>query len=548
MNKTQQQIDFENAMSSTNYKVIIGDSGAGVGKTSTVLGGLDKATTPNDSVLMLSFGADIAASNAKRMPSYCMSKTIHSFSLNLVLNVKSPNGGNHNFDPEPYTIKFLKKYSEFDDLNHTEKILLLVALSKYFKSDRFDFGHFTEFVKVSKALETFVSMMLNFKIRLNHDSQVKMLQIYLKTDVLRYNVDFLIVDEVQDVSFVALDIVNMINAKKKIFIGDREQNIMQFATGNIEESSFERIYKIYGSKNTTKILPLTITFRCSQSIANHIQYWMKNYVREDFKFESGRKQEITLGNRIDKNIAILTRAKKEIVSIAIDAFNLNIPLRSQKKVGQLFSIPILISFGVKNEYESRLQNKGRPSNKWWNQNEYLYELYLEYIEYKEINSEYESSFGTYLINDSLTASNEVVMDAKLASVGWKTLNEARQHLIKHENNKHAILIGTAHGTKGLEYDIVYLTDAISNFIEEENEKNIEAEYELTDKDKPEKYLGYVAATRAKDKVFNAKFLDPNINNDTDEYLLQDIENAELGTDVVYDYNVTTFLMQYGVIY
>lgn len=84
----------------------------------------------------------------------------------------------------------------------------------------------------------------------------------------------LIVHNCQDTTGVTLEIIKLINSKKKLFLGDKHQNIYEF---------METVNAFDVLDNTIK-LKLTKSFRCNQYIGEIVQEFGKKHLDDNFIF------------------------------------------------------------------------------------------------------------------------------------------------------------------------------------------------------------------------------------------------------------------------
>ena len=134
----------------------------------------------------------------------------------------------------------------------------------------------------------------------------------------------------------------------------------------------------------------------------------------------------------------------------------------------------------------------------------------EFYEEKILQTEYKTLFA-YL--RKLYPKDPIIEQniALISRYGSKNIINAFEQARKHKVHKDAIVLGTAHSTKGLEYDSVTIAPDLNKAIDDiisniKSCKRVNKEYVLSDLERMELNLYYVACSRTRKEIINAQHL------------------------------------------
>ena len=285
--------------------------------------------------------------------------------------------------------------------------------------------------------------------------------------------DILMLDEAGDTTGVSLEIFKLINAKKKIMVGDPDQNIYTFMN---TINGFEIL------KNEGKLLTLSQSFRVSKEIAERVEYFCKAYFNSEMEF-IGTTQE----NKTINTMAYLARTNSGLISRMMKLVDVGTPFNLLRSVDEIFELPLfLLKLTPKTKY---------APHKF----KYIFNEYQIYLQNKSLQIEYKSHYSylvSALINDIQLKTAIALLRAHGAERIISTYNSVR-NLPKRRT---AITLATVHVAKGREWDEVYIEDDMNNCI-----KNIIGN-DLNDNALTELRLAYVACTRGRIQLSNCAFL------------------------------------------
>lgn len=276
-----------------------------------------------------------------------------------------------------------------------------------------------------------------------------------------YNVRFpyyptIMVDEAQDLNSLNHRILDKMAKKSRVIaVGDPCQAIYGF------RGAHEDSMQLLADKFSMRYLPLTISFRCAESIVKHVQ-WRAPHMRyrKDAPLGSVRAVgEWTAGMIPEgKPVAIICRNNAPLFSLAMKLL----------KAGRR---PQLASGDVLAGIEKDLKKIG-PAATPQEDAIPLFEAYATKLKKK---------YGAkQFLMDKLDCIEDFIL-------GAATLGDAVKAVQKLINSSGPIVLTTGHKSKGLEWDTVFFLDE-----------------HIIGKEGQEKNLRYVIATRAKQELIYVK--------------------------------------------
>ena len=199
---------------------------------------------------------------------------------------------------------FVRPKSEITDISYkciTEKIpyrkkaRVIDGIDKFFVSASTDMYEFMEefFSDETEAMLRgiaikYIELMIDGKLNPTFNFMLKYFHLCLVEGTAVCKYDLAILDEAQDTTAVALEIFKLIDAPKKLGLGDTNQAIYDFL--NLV-NGFELL------EDQAEFLSLTQSFRCSEAIADRIQHFMHKDVNPDYVFK-GTNEPIRNGKTL----------------------------------------------------------------------------------------------------------------------------------------------------------------------------------------------------------------------------------------------------------
>ena len=513
MTLTNEQEHILKTITSPGCNFIKINAVSGAGKTSTLIE-IAKALSSRRGLYM-AYNKAIAKEASEKFGSLVDCRTIHSmaygftvkhFNLKLVQNLK----------PKIIT----------ERMDYVRKSFLLEALTKYFLSRHVVIQNFIDEYYENKITPDEAQLLKSYFIKMkeglcecSHDFYLKLFHIFLHHKIIKTpDYDLLMLDEAGDVNGASLEIFRLLSAQKKVMVGDNQQNIYSF---NQTINGFEAL------KDEGTSLGLSQSFRVSTSIAPYIEDFCHAYLDPSMVFKGVEYKSIP-----EHNVATfgyIARTNGGVVAKMIDLeeqrqrYNLTRPVKS------LFALPLLLM---------RL-NKTPDSEIFATEYKFLEEDMRDYISDHKLQMHFKSPL---MYIEAQHGDDAGIMSAlnllKRFEPGKiiNTYNKALEHEKHHET--HQITVTSAHSSKGLEYDSVYILDdmnaALDKIVKKQNDRVNEQididknrlgntwsfdpiKYEFFNKEEPnmdllshseieEFRLYYVAVTRAKFQIENAEWL------------------------------------------
>ena len=512
MTLTNEQEHILKTITSPGCNFIKINAVSGAGKTSTLIAIAEHLNVKNG--LYISYNKAIAKEASEKFGSLVDCRTIHSLA--------------YGFTVKHFNLKLvptLKPRIITERIDYIKKSHLLDMLNKYFLSRHVTLqGYLEEFYPNSHPddlimLKKYFVKMKEGQCDCSHDFYLKLFHILLHHKIVTtQDYELLMLDEAGDVNGASLEIFRLINAKKKVMVGDNQQNIYSF---NQTINGFEAL------KDEGTSLGLSQSFRVSTSIAPYIEDFCHAYLDPSMVFKGVEYKSIP-----EHNVATfgyIARTNGGVVAKMIDLeeqrqrYNLTRPVKS------LFALPLLLM---------RL-NKTPDSEIFATEYKFLEEDMRDYISDHKLQMHFKSPL---MYIEAQHGDDAGIMSAlnllKRFEPGKiiNTYNKALEHEKHHET--HQITVTSAHSSKGLEYDSVYILDdmnaALDKIVKKQNDRVNEQidvdknrlgntwsfdpiKYEFFNKEEPnmdllsnseieEFRLYYVAVTRAKFQIENAEWL------------------------------------------
>jgi F-box protein 18 (helicase) len=453
---------------------------AGTGKTTTLLEVVK--TFFNKRFLYLAFNKSIQYEAQKKFPRNTVVKTIHALAYQYI-------GRN-------YQLENLNAFKIRDILNvdYQSAFNILKDFEEYCNSDSYSVEsaglNYGDFVKV------LYEKMKNKEIPATHSFYLKEFQLALMRKEINLHYDVVLLDEAQDTNPVTVSILNLINADKKIIVGDTHQQIYAF------RGAVDALEKFEG--NTYY---LTNSFRFNEKIGNFASAFLNVWKNENKKIKG-----VSVYDDI-KNEAIISRTNSKLI------YSIN-KLTEEKEIFKTVREPYNI-FGLSLNI-LKLKNNENLDRGFGFLKDFSYHQLLDMAE--------DETFEDIELKTALNIVEK--FNSKLYD-----LYEIAKKYYEDKTLKPFYYLTTAHTSKGLEWDSVTLLDdfnglytKIANFFINRGIKKLKTDpliiikslmknKEISVDIINEINLFYVAYTRAKSKVvnlsdvtFNKNFINDKIYN------------------------------------
>lgn len=396
-------------------------------------------------------------------------------------------------------------YLEYSRKDLITAIILRFLTSKYIKFIDFVKEQYTDILEPEEVViaTSYINMMKDKHVPITHSFYLKMLHIFMHLGKIKLDkFDLVMLDEAGDINEVTLEIFNLIECDKKIMVGDDQQNIYSF---NATINGFK------ATENIGTTFDLSKSYRVSQCIAEHMEVFCKTYLNKDMVFKGVEYTEEMLTPEDERTVAYIFRTNAGIVDQMLELEKNNKPYNVSRSIESLFRIHRTLIFckAGGTVYDQDLQFIQQDCDEWTND--------------IRIQKEYPK-FYSYLLKKN---ENNVQLKTAIQTIlkyGAQTVLSIYKQAKAHEDHSgtHQITLTTSHASKGNEWDVVHigedmnkmLTDIKQNYKDVFESNKLHPSEILTNSELEEFRLYYVAGTRGKLKVYNAKHLSSN-------YVLED---------------------------
>ena len=482
------------------YKYISVSAYAGAAKSSSIIMAFTDKKAWFKSGYMLSFNRKIAVENQhallKAGNTSIKCSTIHSFALQYLKMIgKSFKISNIN---SSYISSLFPKYRRY-----SKKLAYLV--DQYCKTDIIGVEEFllknSEKVDIYlEPLRDIISSVFKGKNNPSHSLYLKWAMIEMESNPPV--MDIIAIDECQDLNRVSFRIFELIDAKKKIGVGDSKQSIQGYL--DVVNGLLLMMEKFDAVE-----MKLTKSFRCSTRIANIVNDICLKFKLDMKMVGHDSKEEVT-------DVAIITRTNAEVVTIARHLMNEDKPFKLGRDASSIVGDSIYLLSGAYDELMFIKKNK-KHSNKYVKDRESTLNMALEIISQESIDlgiskKDYRSRIykmclkianknsaihKNSLMNEIQTASM-IVASSGLVSNMMELIVKQKEWKDSGRLEKSNLTLLTCHTSKGLTFSHIYLTDRMSESVLNEVKENHKSSIKKDD----EAMLFYVALTRARFKIFN----------------------------------------------
>ena len=476
----QQQLIFD-AIASGEHPVLKIKATAGASKTSSLTEAIAryKHTNPTAKVLYLVFG-NLASKEAKsEFSTNAIVSTLHAYAYSKVV--------------KQYGLGEVKAFLTWQDLPKTVRrpfgkdSEIISIIEDYCKSEFITMDSYVDSIEDDEfqynlipAVKQILNLMATGNMPVTHSFYLKLYHIL----VMRGNevppaVDRLLVDEAQDLSAMALDIIERIPATQKVLVGDQNQRIFSFMK---LIDGFERF-------PDAKVLNLSQSFRVDNSYAPAIQAFLKKHLEPNAVFEG----MVYPDNVVPKTKAYLTRTNASLIAKMIELNKSKTPyhLANTTKVKQMFKLPLAVIYAKPGflQKDHELKHFQTLVDEWGRQPEAIKE---------------KQGLYTFLMNHVNIDSATMSAIKLIISFSKEDIIDAYKHAEEHKKTACDLQLMTAHTSKGTTRDIIELDPDMDKAVMEA----LSPKFKGTEEDRrAELCLYFVACTRHKYELINASYLE-----------------------------------------
>ncbi len=419
-----------------NHQLIKINAFAGTGKTST----LQMLTSyyPQKSFLYMAYNKGIQLEAEKKFSTNVEVRTVHSLAYKYVSKFTNLNLGKiANHTP--------KQIADIFDLEYKEAKDILLKFNQYCNSKFTNYNIDNE-TNDSSALISFnpssfdeyINLIIE-KIEANElevsfNYILKKFHVLLENGLKITNYNTVMLDEAQDSNDVTLAILSLLDAKHKVLVGDKHQQIYGF------NGSTNAMKRIEGYE-----LALTETFRLPKDITYLSNQLLKQFKGEELKIISHKDsfnfQDIYNDNT--KTIGLISRGNASLLITMKDLSNKNEKYKTVRHPKEIFLLLKDIAYFLNNSV-----NKISMQNIFLKQLKNEDDLIDYFIKISDLQLEMN-----YRIYKTLFMENIDDIEA--------LEREAIKYYSSKDNFRN--FLTTAHSSKGLEFDCVILNTDFFSF-------------------------------------------------------------------------------------
>jgi len=484
MKYTNEQQAIIDAIQVPQNALIKVDAVAGSGKT-TLLQGIAEALKPKNG-LYLAYNKAIAVESQQKFPSSVRCMTTHSLAYQNTINSYGLSIGFFNYKDIRERIIFEKKIQVLETMTEW-------CLSKYPKFELFKMEWGDKHVNVSNEIfdivEKYFNKMIKGEINITHEGYLKLYHMLLFHEKIKHNVfDMIALDECGDLNEVTLEIFKLLPAKKKLMVGDKQQNIYTF---NKTINGFEEMDGVGLQMHITQ------SFRCSEPVADGIQKFCRNFIDPSIEFVGTPTPK-----KHDGTKAIISRNNSTLIGEMINLNHRNIKYNLTRKANVIFEL-VLIILGLK--------VGGKIFSPQW---KYLQDDVEEWGASYNLREDHRSprSYIASLYNqDPAIKSALGIVEKYTPQEIYSAYNMAKEHELE---KGHVTTLSTCHSMKGLEFSTVYICNDLNESVAKTIEKYGSDPSKYTESQLETMRLYYVAVSRCINKLENAYFVEVEPDDDT----------------------------------
>lgn len=459
-NEQQQIIDTVVDSDEQLFKI---SSVAGSGKTHTLIG-IANALKPTKG-LYIAFNKSVADEAKLSFPPNIECKTIHALAYQYVIK-----GTKQTI--EELSIDSIKtKHAPY------VKREIINAMNTFFNSSELSLSYIDTLIKpeLAKIAKKYIVDMVEYKKPATFGFIMKYFYLQLEAGNIDLNYDLVMVDEAGDLSEVTIEVFKLLKAPKKIMVGDPHQNIYAFMN---TVNGFEVL------KDVGITMELSQSFRVREDIARRIESFCQKYMDKNMHFRGVPIEDTTPKNRI-----YLSRTNSQLIQRMIQLHEDKIQYSTLRDPKEIFALPLaLITI-----------SSGKPIYK--TEFKYLERDYAEFTANENLQKIYKR-FHAYLREVHGDDQNLITALRLLETHSYKTIFDTYNLAKGQPKKQQAIILATAHVSKGGTYDSVYIENDLNNTVQ----KIVDKGGPETEEDMIELNLYYVATTRCRLELLNANHL------------------------------------------
>jgi len=350
-------------------------------------------------------------------------------------------------------------------------------MNAFFNSSSLSLSFIDDYLPKSEAkiAKDYIMKMVDKEMPATFGFIIKYFYLQLHSGNIEVDFDVVMLDEAGDLSEVTLEIFKLLDAKRKIMVGDPHQNIYAFIN---TVNGFEKL------KDEGIELELSQSFRVRDDIARRIEGFCQKYMNRNMHFKG-----IPIPDETTKNRVYLSRTNSQLINRMIQLHNDKIQYTTLRDPKEIFALPLaLITIATgKSVYRQEFK--------------YLERDYQTFVSNPVLGQHY-GRFHAYLRDIHGDDQNLITALRLLEMHSYKTIFDTYTLAKNQPKKKQNIILATAHTSKGGTYDSVYIENDLNNIVS----KIVENGGPSNNDEMIEMNLYYVACSRCRLELLNANCL------------------------------------------
>lgn len=478
---SQQQLDIFNEIANPTKPVLKIKATAGAAKSSSLVEAIAryKRTNKTAKVLYLVFG-NLASKEARsEFGANAIVSTLHAYAYARMV--------------KPYGLGEVKSFLTWKDLPNTVRRPfgkdsdIIAMIESYCQSPYLTLDSYVESIdddcfqfNLVPATKQILNLMATGKMPVTHSFYLKLYHILVMRGTEKPQpVNRLLIDEAQDMSAMALDIIERIPTEQLVLVGDPNQRIFSFMNLIDGFSRFE----------DAATLELSQSFRVDHKYAPAIQAFLRKHLDKNVVFEGMLYPD----NVVPKTKAYLTRTNASLIAKMIELNKSNTPyhLTHNLKIKQMFKLPLAVIYAKPGfpQRDGELRHFQEIVDEWGKLSEYKRD---------------QQGLYSFIMNHPNVDQATVSAIKLVMKFSKEDIIEAHDRAEEHKKTACDLQLMTAHTSKGVTRDVIELDPDMDKALEDALSSKFKG---TEDERRSEICLYFVSISRHKHQLINAKYLE-----------------------------------------
>lgn len=321
MSLTQQQQRVIDTLKRDDVSMVISSAVAGSGKTHTLVELANQLNITKGMYIAYNRAIALEATDKfKNTPVQC--STIHALAYRAVVKQYG------------LSVGFFKVSSIKEKVSSIVRRRVVDTLEAFCLSEYTDPNKYLKTLNIAKEPSElfllYLDKMANGEIQCTHSFYLKLYHIYLVSgDIPVPSVDLLMMDEAGDINALTIEIFRLINAPKKIAVGDLFQNIYSF---NNTINGFKAL------ENEAVNVSLTQSFRVSSTVAPKIENFIALHLDPTFEFIGNNYDTYTINSS-----AYIARNNSGLLERMLSLMDSDMCFHTTRPIDSILELPLILA-------------------------------------------------------------------------------------------------------------------------------------------------------------------------------------------------------------